>query len=53
MPVEIRELIIKATVSDEKSRETRSTAISAEQKEILISECVEAVLQVLKEKQER
>ena len=54
MPVEIRELIVKAIVSDDRERETApSDSLSSEKKEKLISECVEAALQILKEKQER
>lgn len=52
MPLEIRELIIKVEVS-----ENTSGSASAESKDgntkAIISECVDAVLEILKEKSER
>jgi hypothetical protein len=56
MPIEIRELVIKATVAqegEEPAGSTSSSDSSANQKEEIINECVEAVLQILKEKHER
>lgn len=53
MPIEIRELIIKASLSD---RETERQSGSQEQrgkKEEIIQECVEQVLEILKHKRER
>ncbi len=54
MPVEIRELIIRAVVSGNgQSNETSKTSVSGEDKVKWLSECVEETLQILKEKQER
>jgi hypothetical protein len=55
MPIEIRELVIKATVAqgEEPAGSTSSSDGSANQKEEIINECVETVLQILKEKHER
>ena len=53
MPIEIRELIIKATVRDRESeRRTDGNEIRAKKEEI-IQECVEQVLEILKRKKER
>jgi hypothetical protein len=55
MPIEIKELYIKAVVSDttrQKNSEPVEMDISKIKKD-LIKECVQAVLQKLKEKNER
>jgi len=51
MPIEIRELVIKATVTENQDSE-ESTA-NAESTEEIVKACVEQVLEILKEKQER
>ena len=55
MPIEIKELHIKATVQDNitPAKDTRAAAISAAQVNAIVAECVEQVLNILKEKQER
>jgi hypothetical protein len=56
MPIEIRELVIKATVAQEGEGTTgagRDSSPENSTKEEIINECVEAVLQILKEKHER
>lgn len=53
MPIEIRELIIKATVSDRESERQAGSQEQRAKKEEIIQECVEQVLQILKEKNER
>ncbi len=51
MPVEIRELIIRSTFHEGNAESVSED--SSIKKEQLIAECVDKVLQVLKEKQER
>ena len=49
MPIEIRELEINATIADVKQQPGLS---SAAERELIIRECIEQVLLILKEKQE-
>jgi hypothetical protein len=56
MPIEIRELVIKATVNQEPSGNGNSSAgsgNSAASTEEIISLCVEKVLAIIKDKHER
>ena len=54
MPIEIRELHIKAVVSTEQERAAASpTEQQATKREALVAECVEQVLEILREKAER
>lgn len=56
MPIEIRELHIKAVVQEDTPRSAvNNAAVSANgnQMNIIIAQCVEQVLNILKEKQER
>ena len=55
MPLEIRELHIKAVVSTEQKRTPASPppAQEGEGREALVAECVEQVLEILREKAER
>jgi hypothetical protein len=57
MPIEIKELHIKATVVDKKSVHTASPEMSRHEKEKLkqelIQTCVQEVLQILEDKRER
>lgn len=54
MPIEIRELIIRTTVQDEP---TSKSEVSPEKRvmsnEVLVQECVDRVMELLKEKLER
>ena len=52
MPIEIKELHIKINV-DETQRESRTGRLSQGVKEQLIAACVEQVMEILKDKQER
>ena len=58
MPIEIKELHIKAVVQEENSSQSNATngnASSANSNRIdtIVAQCVEQVLTILKEKQER
>jgi hypothetical protein len=53
MAIEIRELIVKATVRDRESERQIGSAESRAKKEEIIQECVEQVLEILKRKKER
>jgi hypothetical protein len=57
MPVIIKELVIRATVTDSQGKE-ENTASSAppmnnEEKESLVATCVQQVLEILEKKKER
>lgn len=55
MPVEIRELVIKAVIVDDHSRvgQGSSASDSAKDKEQIIQECVNQVLKILKKSKNR
>jgi hypothetical protein len=55
MPIEIRELQIKATVQDTITTVESTNAVTAPETrmEEIIAACVEQVLNIIKEKQER
>jgi Family of unknown function (DUF5908) len=56
MPLEIREVIIKATLGEGGSNHNSFGNVAVNQgdsNEILINRCVEKVLEILKEKSER
>lgn len=55
MPLEIRELIIKASVGDESNggRTSASTNNDQDQEKAMIQTCVESVLEILKQRNER
>ncbi len=56
MPVVIKELIVKAQVDNAPKntrRELDSGDLSLKAKDALLEECVEAVLEVLRQKEER
>ncbi len=52
MPVEIRELVIRATVADTESSAGEQTGASADES-ALVAECVEQVLEILRRQKER
>lgn len=52
MPIEIRELVIKATVSDDKGKGKKKEKDDAEREEI-VAACVEKVTEILKYEKER
>jgi hypothetical protein len=51
MPIEIKELVIRTSVSDQK--EEASSPDSGGETSNIIAECVEQVMEILKEKEER
>ena len=55
MPLEIRELVIKAVVDPEVRSQAPSSATEHEEgdREALVAECVAQVLEILREKAER
>jgi len=54
MPIEIRELVIKATVNESAAKRATGKGGSGDSdKELIVSECVEQVLDILKERLER
>ena len=57
MPVIIKELVIKATVTDSQGKEETSASsappMSNEEKETLVTACVQQVLEILDKKKER
>jgi hypothetical protein len=52
MPIEIKELHIRISVSEEAQRSTANAA-PADEKEKLIAACVEQVMELLAKKEER
>lgn len=55
MPIEIRELIIRAVVKDESNlpQKAEDDAREPQDQQAVIEECVKQVLKILKRKQER
>ena len=56
MPIEIKELIVKAYIDDSSEQEDPSYKTLSDQPdsaELIIAACVEQVLQILKDKEER
>ena len=52
MPIEIRELVIRATITDEASQEGDNSSGDAPGQDI-IAECVEQVMEIIEQKKER
>jgi len=53
VPVEIRELLIRATVESQRTPETNPTETREQEVEEIVAQCVEQVLEVLRRGQER
>jgi len=53
MPVEIRELVITTTINTNNNNITSSTQINTVDTKKIIEECVEQVMQIIKEKEQR
>lgn len=53
MPIEIRELIIRATITDEETKKESFTKMDENQKEDIVETCVSQILEILNKKRER
>ena len=55
MPIEIRELIIRAVVKDEQHtvQDTKTENHQLQDRQLIVEECVKQVLKILQRKQER
>lgn len=53
MPVEIRELVIRATVESQRAPESIAPESRDQELEDIVSQCVEQVLEALKREKER
>lgn len=56
MPIEIREVVIKATVTNDKGKSAGSAAgagMSAQEKQDMVATCVEQVMQIINDKKDR
>lgn len=56
MPIEIRELVIKATINQDQNKAasaSNSNASETEEKEAIVREAVEEVLRIMESKKER
>ena len=53
MPIEIKELIIKTTFEDSENNNSLSETDIVELKNNIINECIDQVLDIIKEKHER
>jgi len=53
MPIEIRELVIKTTFEDQNKDNAPSNRQLDDMKKQIISECVDEILEILKDKLER
>ncbi len=51
MPIEIRELVIKATITDQP--DNKQSGIPPEAKEEIVSECVDQIVKIINERGER
>jgi len=52
MPIQVNEIVIRAVIKDEKGEKKKPEGDKTNKEEI-IAECVEQVLQIIKEKAER
>ena len=53
MPIEIRELVIRATVRDDTGAAGAGGAVRGDEREALVAECIEQVMEILREEKER
>jgi len=54
MPVEVRELIIRATLSDQDDNDEQAeTSLSVQDQEMMITSCVQQVLKILEKQKQR
>lgn len=53
MPIEIRELVIKVEVGNDRRPATAQSGSAGRDKQQIVQECVDQVMEILKEKKER
>ena len=53
MPIEIRELVIRATVRDASDSAGPGADTSGDERDALVAECIEQVMEILREEKER
>jgi hypothetical protein len=53
MPIEIRELVIRATVRDDAGAAGAGDEVRGDEREALVAECIEQVMEILREEKER
>ena len=53
MSIEIRELVIRATVSDQSGSAGAGADARGEEREALVADCIEQVMEILREEKER
>ena len=57
MPIEIRELVIKATVNDQQAKDTASAAPESEDakdgKKMMMQQCIDDIMDIINSKKER
>jgi len=53
MPVEVKELIIKAVIDDQTRKEKKDNSQDKINREEIIEDCVDQVLEILKKQKER
>ncbi len=53
MPIQINEIIIRATISDKAGGERKKSLIDPAEKEAIIAECIDQILEILEENRER
>ena len=53
MPVQVNEIVIRAVVEGGESQRSTSDQPERQERQEIVSECVELVLEILKDRQER
>ena len=53
MPIQINEIVIRATISDKGGGDRQKPMVDKAEKEAIITECVDQVLEILADKTER
>jgi hypothetical protein len=53
MPIEIRELVIRATIDSGEKNDRQSVGAADQERNEMVAECVEQVLEILRQKAER
>jgi len=53
MPIEIRELVIRATVRNASDSAGANTDAHSDERKALVAECIEQVMEILRQEKER